>query len=462
VIMSTKFIHRLSCAIVLSLSSGLLHSLEVGFEISNVTAATDNVDQNNQGLEIEGAVNTSTLTIFGSQTSSRLSAGFLGELGGQRRFQSVLDDEASSITRFFGSIDLELTRQISWYFGAVLGGSLTDNAVAVTNETELLRNRRSVFLTGPELDLQFSSVQRLEGHLFSIANSDDDGSSLPDFLELELDYSHQLGGGLAWGATLDNIRAENSSTDPNFNRLTFGLTGSRTRNLNTWEGLIGGTQFDSDEGDAFETSGAIAQLRYRRQFSEINEVFAEVSRSIVDDTLSETNSLLTTGNARVAETPGVFNDTVFRIGQSYGSTITSFAWDVGFGDADFEGIVDGAGFTTAAAELQDQRRTFANLNFTRSLSPKFSVGFTFNYQFEEFLNLPDDSESFLGAATISYFFGDFRLNLTYQGELMDELDTMDGGREITDVVENQILIGLIFSPPTRAQREQVERLRTLL
>ena len=461
-IMYSKSIQRLSCAIALLLLPGLLQSLEVGFEISNVTAATDNVDQNNRGLEIEGAVNTSTLTVFGSHASSRLAAGFLGELGGQRRFQSVIDDEASSITRFFGSIDLELTRQISWYFGTVLGGSLTDNAVAVTNETELLRNRRSVFLTGPELDLQFSSVQRLEGHLFTIVNSDDDGSSLPDFLELELDYSHQLGGGLAWGATLDNIRAQNSSTDPDFDRLTFGLTGSRTRNLNTWEALIGGTRFDSDEGNAFETTGAIAQLRYRRQFSEINEVFAEVSRSIVDDTLSETNSLLTTGNARVAETPGVFNDTVFRIGQTYGSTITSFAWDVGFGDADFEGIVDGAGFTTAAVDLQDQRRTFANLNFTRSLSPKFSAGLTFNYQFEEFLNLPDNSESFLGAATISYFFGDFRLNLTYQGELMDELDTMDGGREITDVIENQILIGLIYSPPTRAQREQVERLRTLL
>jgi len=105
---------------------------------------------------------------------------------------------------------------------------------------------------------------------------------------------------------------------------------------------------------------------------------------------------------------------------------------------------------------------FANLNFTRSLSPKFSAGFTFNYQSEEFLNLPDNSESLLGAATISYFFGDFRLNLTYQAELMDELDTMQGGRNIIDVVENQILIGLIFSPPTRAQREEIERLRALL
>ena len=153
---------------------------------------------------------------------------------------------------------------------------------------------------------------------------------------------------------------------------------------------------------------------------------------------------------------------MLRIGQSYGSTITAFAWDVGIGDADFEGIVDGTGFTTDDAELQDQRRTFANLNFTRSLTPKFSLGFTFNYQFEEFLNLPDDSESVLAAATLSYFFGDFRLNLTYQRELMDALDTMDGASEITDVDENQILIGLIFSPPTRAQRDEIVRLRSLL
>lgn len=461
-IIYTKSIQRLSCAVVLLILPGLVQSLEVGFEISNVAAASDNVDQDNQGLEADGAVNTSTLTVFGNHNSTRLSSGFLGELGGQRRFQSGFDDEASSITRFFGSIDLQLTRQVSWYFGAVLGGSLTDNAVAVTNETELLSNRRSVFLTGPQLDLQFSSVQRLEGHFFTIVNSDDDGSDLPDFFELELDYTHEIGRGITWGARLDNIRAENSATEPDFNRLTFGLTASRTRNLNTWEALLGATQFDSDEDDAFETTGAIGQLRYTRRFSAINELFIEASRSIVDDTLSETNSLLTTGDARIAETPGVFNDTVLRIGQSYGSTITAFAWDVGIGDADFEGIVDGTGFTTDDAELQDQRRTFANLNFTRSLTPKFSLGFTFNYQFEEFLNLPDDSESVLAAATLSYFFGDFRLNLTYQRELMDALDTMDGASEITDVDENQILIGLIFSPPTRAQRDEIVRLRSLL
>ena len=451
----------------LFLASGYANALDIGFEFSSTAFLSDNLNQENPGDAVDGSVSISTVEVFGSHNSRRIRSGFLGVLGVRRQLSSddgVGDGDNTSLTRFFGSVDLTLTRQVSWFFGNVLGGTLRDNAIAVTNEAELLSNRRNVFVTGPQWDIEFSSLSRLEGSLFAISNSDDAGTPLPDFLELQLDYESNLGAGLLWGWRVENISGDypTDAIEDDFDRLTLGLTGTRTRHLNTLDLFLGASRFSVDNQADFETAGAVGTLRFQRQNTEFNSFFAEVSRSILDDTLSATNALIDTGDARTPEVPGVFNDTTFRLGQQFATTITAFSWDVGVSDADFEGVFGLNGFTEADADNQDQQRFFANFDITRNLAARWRFLASLNYQQEEFSNINDNSESFQALATLGYLFGDFRFEVSLRHEIMEGLETTPDGLDITDVTENQVLFGLFYAPPTRATREAVQRLNTLL
>ena len=466
-----SFVRRFVCALPLVLGLSVISTnataLDIGFELSSTAFLSDNLNQDNPGGEVDGSIGISTIEVFGSHDSRRIRSGFLGELGVRRQLGSddgVGDGDNVSLTRFFGSVDLTLTRQVSWFFGNVLGGTLRDNAIAVTNQAELLSNRRNVFVTGPQFDIEFSSLSRLEGRLFFINNSDDAGTPLPEFLELQLDYDSSLGAGDVWGWRAENIAGDypSAAVEDDFNRLTLGLTGTRTRNLNTWDVFLGASQFSVDNQADFETTGAVGRLRFERRNSEFNSFFAELSRSILDDTLSATNSLINTGDARTPEIPGVFNDTTFRVGQDFASTVTAFSWDVGVSDADFEGVLGLNGFTQADADQQDQQRFFANFDTTRRLAARWRFGASLNYQQEDFLNNDDNSESFLALATLGYLVGDFRLEVSLQHEIMEGFETAPGGVDITDVTENQVLFGIFYEPPTRASREAVQRLNTLL
>lgn len=459
-----------SLAIVLGLSllSGYATALDIGFELSSNAFLSDNLNQENQGEEVDGSVSTSTVEVFGSHDSRRVRAGFLGLIGVRQQLSSdnnIGDGDRTSLNRFFGSVDLTLTRQVSWFFGNVLGGTLRDNAIAVTNQAEILDNRRNVFITGPQLDIEFNSLSRLEGRLFSISSSDDIGTPLPDFLELQLDYERGLGAGLGIGWRVENISGDypSEAIEPDFDRLTVGLTGTRTRNLNTWDLFLGATQFSVDNQGDFETNGLVGRLRFDRRNSEFNNFFAEVSRSILDDALSATNSLIDSGDARTPEAPGVFNDTTFRVGQEFTTTVTSYAWDLGVSNEDFEGVLGLNGFTNTNAEDQDQRRLFGNFNITRRLAARWRVGALLNYQQEDFLNNDDNTESLQAQVTLGYLFGNFTFETSLQHEIMEGFETdLDGVVDITDATENQVLFRLSYEPPTRANREAVEQLSTFL
>jgi len=441
-------------------------AFDVGFELSARGAISDNVNQDNAGLEEEGQVLNTTVSLFGGQQTNRIASGFLGEFGGRRAFAEEDNGEFLTVTRFFGSVDFKLTRQLSWYFGDALGGSLVDNALNEEDETELFSNRRNVFITGPRLTFGLGARRTLEAEFFFIDNSDDSGQELPEFYQLDVDFQSDLGAGLSWGWEIGDIFVDNpdSSIEPDFNRLTAVISGARSRNANTWSGSIGATRFEATEGDSFAVTGLAAQLRFDRVLGAGNTFFIQLQRAVVDDTLAATESLIVDGDSRTPETAGVFNDTAFTIGQNITSGRRIINWNLGIGQDDFEAVVNDEGlFTTENADEENQVRVFGSANLSQPLTANLALGLGVDYETEEFSNTEEESESLQANFSLIYSFStSFTATFTYIRDIQEGLQIDDGISDITDQTENRFFISLLYAPPTRALKSEVVRLKSLL
>ena len=453
-------------ALTLMAVSSAATALDVGFELSARGAFSDNVNQDNAGLEEEGQIANATISLFGGQQSRRIRSGFLGEFGGRRAFAEEDDSDFLTVTRFFGSAEFQVTRQFSWFIGDALGGSLVDNALNESDETELFSNRRNVFITGPRFQFGLGARRTLAAEFFFIDNSDDSGEDLPEFYQADIEFNSDLGAGLSWGWEIGDIFVDNpdSSIEPDFNRLTAVISGARTRNANTWSGSIGATRFEDTDGDGFAVNGFAGQLRFDRVLGAGNTFFIQLQRAVVDDTLAATESLIVDGDSRTPETAGVFNDTAFTIGQNITSGRRIINWNLGIGQDDFEAVVNDDGlFTTENAAEEDQVRVFGGANLSQPLTFNLALGLGVDYEREEFTNTEEESESL--QATVSLIYSvttSFTATFTYIHDIQEGLDIEDGIPDITDQTENRVFISLLYAPPTRALKSEVVRLKSLL
>ncbi len=441
-------------------------ALDVGFEMSARGALSDNIFQDNIDEEVDGSATLTELVVFGNHVSQRLIAGFQGELGLRRRFSDEEErDDSTTLTRFYGSAEFAVTRSFSWFFGDVLGGSRDNDTLITDDAIEEFENRRNVLVTGPQIEWQLDSVRNLEGHLYFIDSSDDEDTDFSQFFELEIDYTQQFQAGWLWGLRLENffVTAGDQSAEPDFNRTTFGVTGVRSRDTNTWTGFLGATRYQTRSGPEFETDGLSGSLRFTRSATEASSFYVEVSRSIVDQTLSETQSLLDTGTSDGPDVPGIFNDTVLRAGYNFETTGYSLNTEFGVAEADFEAIFDGGALVDLLGDEEDQRRLFANLSGFYSLTPKLGLGGTLGHSNEEDVVGGEFIRSSFATLSLRYQIStSFVLRARYLHEILEGLATNDVEDEITDSVENRVFVSLTYAPPTRANRDEVERLRSLL
>lgn len=456
-----------SLAVCFSLfTSAPVKALDVGFELSGRAAVSDNIFQDNMGEEVDGSATLTELLVYGNHLSQRLKAGFQGELGLRRRFSDQEErDDSTTLTRFYGSAEFAVTRSFSWFFGDVLGGSRDDDQLIADDEIAEFENRRNVLVTGPQIELAFDSIRNLKGHLYFIDSSDDEGTDFSQFYELELDYTQQFQAGWLWGLRLENffVTAGDESAEPDFNRTTFGVTGVRSRDTNTWTGFLGATRYQTQSGPEFEANGLSASLRFSRSATEASSFFAEVSRSIVDQTLSETQSLLDTGTSDGPDVPGIFNDTVLRSGYEFETTAYSLNAEFGVGQADFEAIFDGGAFVDLQGDEQDQERLFANVSGYYGLTPKLGVGATIGHSREEDVVGDEFSRSSYATISLRYQLStSFVLRARYLHEILEGFATNALTDDITDSNENRVFFSLTYAPPTRANQDQVERLKSLL
>ena len=450
-------------------ASAPVKALDVGFELSGRAALSDNVFLNNISEELEGSATLTELLVYGNHLSQRLTAGFQGELGLRRRFSDDEErDDSTTLTRFYGSAEFSLTRSFSWFFGDVLGSTNDNDALIADDENDeldVLDNRRNVLVTGPQIELQLDSIRNLEGHLYFIDSSDDEDTDFSQFYEAELDYTQQFQAGWQWGLRLENffVTAGEESPEPDFNRTTFGVTGVRARDTNTWTGFIGATRYQTQSGPEFGTNGVSASLQFSRNATEASSFYAELSRSIVDQTLSETQSLLDTGSTAGPEVPGVFNDTLFKAGYEYETSAYSYSLDFGVARTDFEAIFDGGAFVELQGDEEDQERLYASLNGFYALTPKLGINGTLAHSQDKFVVGDEFSRSSYASVSLRYQLStSFALKGQYLHRILKGLAISEIETDITDANENRVFVSLTYAPPTRANQDQVERLKSLL
>jgi len=476
--------HNMACKFLLRLRKGSLclgllpllflspsvSALDIGFEFIARTGVSDNLFQDLPGEEIEGGIGLGELAVFGQHNSPAVEAGFLGELSLRRRLASDDDitgnsDDTATLSRFYGSAEFNVTRSFSWFFGNVLGGTTSDTSENVTADSDDVTNRRNVLVTGPILDFQLDSVRQLTGHLFFIDNSDSIGTEFADFYEAEIAYQQEMTGGLTMGLKVDSliVRAGEDSSEPDFVRTTAGITGIRSRDVAKWTAFLGATAYQSEGEEEYETVGVSARLRYERRNTEFSYLYAELSRAIVDQALNETQNLLVSSSVASAGGSGIYNDTLLSAGYEYIDSRMSYRLGAGIGTADYDAVLSGGSFVEAEGDEEDENRYYINGGFFRVLTPKINVGIGAGYSNTENVVGDDFSESLYGSLSFGYKLStSFTFRASMLHGIRDGFDSDSTETQITDSTENRFFIALSYAPPTRADRDQAARLRSLL
>lgn len=458
-----KYLSLLLLAPLVALMPSKSEALSVGFEALGTAEVSDNVNEDNAGSELDGYNLSGLLSVFGDHQSQRIQFGFNGELGTYRQFDDLdTDTSLVNLSRFYGSLEVALTaRSLSWYFGDVLGGSRRNDATQVNNE-ELLDNRRNVFITGPIYNFDLRAGRSINGSLFYINNSDESDNDLAELYSFNFNFNTPVAAGIRGGFGLNDVFVDNpeENLEPDYNRLGARLFLERTRGQDTQFASLGITRYSSDD---YSVNGLFAQLRWDRILSASSSIFVGLTRDLTDESLSEIDSIATTGDTTVSDASGIFNNTVLQAGFKRNSGPGSLSFSAGISDADYEAVVDGSGFDNIAGDLEDRYRYFADLAYGTELSSRITASASLSYAQEEYRNIDDHSESLLGSLSFLYAVGrSFTAGLQYDHEINDARRTLGGVVSLTDSVENRVLFTLKYAPLSRVDKNIIVRLKSLV
>jgi len=450
-------------ALVAFVTPTAVSALDVGFDALLSATASDNVNEDNRGAELDGSLVFGQFNVFGEHRTRLVESGFTGEIEMRRQFDDLdTEDDVVTLTRFYGSAEFAITpRVLSWYFGDVLGGTRRDDAIQ--SQGDVLENRSNVFITGPGILLGGGSSKTLDTNLLYVNRTDDTDEELSSLYTLQSEYSSLQSGGWRWGLNLGNIYVDNpeESSEEDYNRASVDVFTERTRGLNVLYAGIGATRYDSDDQEPVE--GLSADLRWLRKLSDASSFFVNLNRDLVDETITAVQTLSATGDASLPENAGIFHSTTINLGYSYETTPSGFAWNIGVADSDYETAAGADGLTTQNSDLLDQYRYFTGFDVYRSLNERLTLRGQAAYQQEEFRNTDDFSESVLGLGSVVYrFTRSFQFELTYEHEINEGLSSTGQEIENIDSVENRVTIGLRYVPPSRASRDLTVELKSLV
>lgn len=462
-------LHRYAvCALALLFFSGSVIALDVGFESQLLFSASDNVEGDNKGEEIEGQLGNLQFGVFGEQKGTRLTGGFSGEIYSTRRLDDP-DDSFSTVTQFLGAAELQITpRSFSWYVGDILGSVRADQGIQSIDDTE--DERRNVFITGPQFIYELDSFSRVKANFYYVNQTQDD-TQLDSFFNTNANWSVDTDNGNTWGAALNNVFTDNpdDSVEGDFNRFSLAGTWSRSRARNTYNVRLGGTRYDTANESL---NGASARFSVERQLSAQSVFGISVSRDLSDESLDLVQSLIDSGTGAEADVDGFFDET--RLDVNYALTTAETALDLyaGVGQSDFRLLSDGTGFVSTAASLEDRTTFSAGSSLSHDFSTRVRTNASLTFSKQEFNNRPDNTQSVLGEAQFLY-----RLTRSWEAQLGYRVNVAEGQRtrivvganndevealEEVDSIENRLTVGLRWAPPSRATKNLTIQLKSLL
>jgi len=452
------------CALALLCFSSSVVALEIGFESQLTVNASDNVTGANKGQEVEGQVGNVQFGVFGEQTGTRLKGGFAGELYSTRRLDDS-DSNFSSVTQFIGAAEFQITpRSFSWYVGDILGTVRADDGLQSIDP--LNDERRNIFVTGPQFVYRLDSFSRVNANVYYVNQTQDD-VTLQSLINANANWSFDTDRGNTWGAALNNIFTDNpgGAVEGDFNRFSLAGTWARSRGRNTFNARLGGTRYDTDSQSI---NGANAQFSLERQLSAQTLFGLSFTRDLRDQTLTLVQSIITDGAGAQAASDGLFDETSLKVNYGLISSKTKADIYAGFAQSEFRLISNGNEFVSAAANLEDRTTFSAGASLSQDFTPRLRVDTGVNFSQQDFNNRSDNTQSLLGEAQLAY-----RLSRSFEAQLGYRVNFSDGMRTQTDAegvqtlekvdsVENRIIFGLRWAPPTRATKNLTFQLKSLL
>ncbi len=450
-------------ALALVFFSSAVTALDIGFESLLSVNASDNVGGANAGLEQEGQLGYVQFGVFGEQKGTRVRGAFSGELISQKQLDDE-DDDFSAITQFIGAAEAQITpRAFSWYVGDILGSVRADDGLQSIDE--LSDARRNVFVTGPRFNYELDSFSRVNARFLYVNQSEDD-RTLETLYNTTADWSFDTDRGNTWGLSFGNIYTDNpeENLEGDFNRLSLAATWARTRGRNTYEALLGGTRYDTEEESL---NGLNARLALTRQLGPQTDFRISFTQDLRDQTLNTVDSLLTDGSATASDGDGFFDESRLDMRYAFASSATVFDIGAYAGLSDFRLLADNTGFSDAG-DAEDRVNMGVSVNYGYIFSPRTRLTSTLSLEQQDYQNRDDYTQSALGTVQVirrlsrSFEFQvGYRVNVS-QGERTRLLGDASELPENIDVVENRVTLGLRWAPPTRASKDLTIEMKSLL
>lgn len=445
-------------------------ALELGFEGQLAVENSDNVAGVNSPDEKSGITAAAVLGVYGEQRSRRFEAAFRGELD-SRKLVSEDGSSVNTISRFLGAAEFNITpRSWRWYVGDVLGGVRSDNGVQTIDDTTI--DRRNVFVTGPSFQYDIRGVSRTRARLLYV-NQTEESEQLETLYTGTFSYEHDTIPGSFVGFRLGDVytdvveSADRNGSDTaasDFNRSTVAVFMNRERGWLSLYGELGATRYDTDDESV---DGVNAQLRAIRAIGPQTTLTATLTRDLNDQNLSTVESLI--GGDGIGLRPdisGFFSETRLTLAYSFQSNMTSLDLGVSLAELDYQLLATDTSFTFDA-DGEDHRQATAFANVSHRVNSRLRGEMGVSYERQEYDNRADETDSVLASTKLVY-----RLSNSFELEaglvhdaasgLLTRFSTGTGVEENVDVTENQVILGIRWAPPSRANQDLTVELKSLL
>lgn len=458
-------------------------AVEMGFQALLQLEASDNIEGANAPDEQQGTIQSLLLGVYGERRGQVVTAAFLGELD-VRNTTTADDSDANSFSQFLGAAEFRLTpRSWTWYFGNVLGGIRTDDALQPIDD--LVLQRRNVFVTGPAFEYEQVGISRTSARALFV-NQSQDNVLLENLYSVNFKHERDLIIGSFYGIRLGNIFTDlpegddarlaigTTAADEDFNRSTFGVFYQRAIGFTTLFGEVGATRYDADTE---ALNGYNAELRVTQELGPQTSFTVFAKTDLSDQTLSAVESLVQSGEAAVGiaqDTAGFFTESTVGARYSFERDDRGVDFAAGVSQLDFE-LLSGSAQSVADANDEDRLQGFATAVWAQRLSSQLRSELSLSYETQEFDNIVDNSESLLLGAQLTYSLTrsfNLLLGITHDSgtglrtrftELVDDgEDLVIGVAEDIDVTETRFSIGLNWAPPSRARQDLTVELKSLL
>lgn len=473
--LKSMYRNTVTAAITVVLFSASAYALDIGFEGALSVTDTDNFGGINTGpgdVEVPGGMtNELSLGVFGEHTARRYTGGFDANILIRNR---TSDDDTSSdntITRFLGALEYSITpRGLSWYFGDVLGTVLPEGqlqALDIDNDDLV---RRNVFITGPELNFELDEASRINARLLYVNQSDDRDIELETVYSLSAGYESELSSADRWGWLLSDIFTQNPEVDSltqvqesDYNRLSAGLYWGRARAINEYYLQAGLTRYTVDDDTV---DGASIQGIFTRALSPQSSVSFSVGQDLSDATLTGIEALTSEGVATEDNVDAIVLETSVTMEYRFDSAFMALDAALGYRESDYQLLfAEDQAFTDP--NLEDTTGFFGSLVLFRRISDVLSGSAEVSFIHEEAVNTGLQQDSLLASLSLEYALSS---SWSVEGGVSHGFDegienALNGdafSESPFEQEENRVFLALRWAPPTRATKDSVLELKSLI